>query len=119
MFTLLSLALGLAQPGEAHVVESWTVEMTEPLNGPDFQLILEAFKHPEIRNRDLSCYKIRVFREKGVRRVAFVGERPPVREVDEGDRIAIIYPKPNPRCTSRSFEMDDKGKVRRVIYERH
>jgi hypothetical protein len=115
----LGWVLAFAEPIDPNVVESWRVEMTEPLSGADFQLISEAFRHPEIRDRDLSCYHIVVSREKGVRTVTFGGDREPVREIVEGDNQAIILPGPNPKCPSRSFVMDERGKVVRVIYERH
>src|SRR5687767_11330936 len=114
----LGLALAVAQVNDPHVVDSWTVNMTEPVSGTDFLPMSEAFKHPEIRGRDLSCYHIRIVRERGTTRVAFIGDREPVREVSEGDQTVIIYPGPNPRCPTRSFEMDDQGRVARVIYER-
>ncbi len=98
---------------------SYTVEMTERLSGPDFKLMLEAYKHREMKGRDLSCYHIRIIRRKGVTTVAFLGNRPPVREVDVGQQTAIIFPGLNPLCPSKSFEMDAKGKVVRVVYSRH
>ena len=93
--------------------------MTEPLSGRDFLLIAAAYKHPEIRGRDLGCYRIVIFRERGTTRVAFLGKREPVREFQEGDHTVIIYPGLNPLCPSRIFEMGDHGRVLRVIYERH
>jgi hypothetical protein len=89
------------------------------LKGTDFLLVAEASKHPEIEGRDLSCYHISIFRERGATTVAFLGDREPVRYVDEGDQTAIIFPAPNARCPSRSFVMDGRGRVVRVIYETH
>lgn len=116
---LLSFALAAAQVDDPNVIESWTSEHTVPLSGSDFLLISEAFKHPEMRGRDLSCYHIVIFREQGTTTVAFLGDREPERQVDEGDETAIIIPGPNPLCPGRSFVMDERGKVARVIYERH
>lgn len=115
----IGVALASAQVDDPHVIERQRVEATEPLNGTDFLLISRASKHPEIRGRDLSCYRIRNFRERGITTVAFLGKREPVHEITEGDHRVIIYPGPNPRCPSRSFEMDAHGRVARVIYERH
>src|SRR5688500_8451073 len=115
----LGFVVAMAQVDDPHVIDSWTVDMTEPVSGADFLLMSEAFKHPEVRGRDLACYHIRIFRERGTTSVTFIGDREPVRYVDEGDQTAIIYPGPNPRCPTRSFEMDDQGRVVRVIYGRH
>ena len=120
MISVLPMALALAVTGQAtDTPQSWKTEMTEPLSGPDFLLIAEAYKHPEMRGRDLSCYRIRVFRERGVRTVAFLGVRPPVRYVSGAEQDAIIYPGPNPRCPSKSFVMTKSGKVGQVIFARH
>lgn len=115
----LGLVLAATQANDPHVIDSWTVEQTEPLRGSDFLLIREAFRHLEIRHRDLSCYHIVVSRERGITTVAFIGDRDPDREVTEGDHTTIIIHGPNPRCPSRSFEMDNRGRVVRVIFERH
>lgn len=115
----LGFALAVTQVNDSHVVDSSTVEKTVPLSGTDFLLISEAFKHPEMRGRDLSCYHIVVFRERGTTTVAFLGDRDPERQVSEGDHTTIIIPGPNPRCPGRSFVMDKRGRVARVIYERH
>ena len=115
----LSFALAAAQVDDPHVIDSWTVEKTAPLSGTDFLLIAEAFKHPEMRGRDLSCYHIVIFRERGAATVAFLGNRDPERQVDEGDHTTIVIPGPNLRCPGRSFVMDKRGRVARVIYERH
>ena len=109
----------LARLRDPHVIDSFRVNHTEPLSGRDFLLISEAFRHPEIRGRDLSCYHIVIFRQRGTTTVGFLGDREPDREVREGDRSTITYHGPNPRCPSRSFEMNDHGRVVRVIYERH
>jgi hypothetical protein len=115
----LSFALAAAQVDDPHVIDSGTVEKTPSLSGSDFLLISEAFRHPEMRERDLSCYHIVVFRERGTTTVAFLGDREPERQVNEGDQTIIIIPGPNPRCPGRSFVMDKRGRVARVIYERH
>jgi hypothetical protein len=120
MRTIALLAsLAAAQPGDPHVIDSWRVETTKPISGADFLLIQEAYKHPEINGRDMSCYHIVIVREKGVRTVAFLGNREPDRQVQRHGQIAIIIAGPNPRCPSRSFVMDDGGRVVRVVYERH
>ena len=120
MISVLPMALAIAvTPPATDASQNWKTEMTEPLSGTDFLLIAEAYKHPAIRGRDLSCYRIRVFREKGVRTVAFLGIRPPVRYVSGAEQDAIIYPGPNPRCPSRSFVMTKSGKVGQVIFARH
>ena len=117
--TLLFIALALLAGQDPAVGESWKVEMTEPLSGPDFKLIERASRHPEMRGRDLSCYHIRIFRERGEARVAFLGNRKPETQVEKGDFIEIAIPAPNPKCPSRSFEMDNEGRVSRVIFSRH
>lgn len=115
----LGYALAATQANDSHIIDSWTIETTEPLSGTDFLLISEAFKHPEIRGRNLSCYHIVVLRQRGTTTVAFIGDREPERQIDEGDHITIVIPGPNPRCPSRSFVMDRRGRVERVIYSRH
>lgn len=115
----LSFALAAAKVDDPHVIDSWTVEKTAPLSGTDFLLVSEAFRHPEMSGRDLSCYHIVIFRERGVATVAFLGDREPERRVDEGNHTAIIIPGPNPRCPGRSFVMNERGRVVKVIYERH
>lgn len=119
MFGVLPLFFAIFQAPEAHPGESSKTAMTKPLSGSDFLLMQQASKHREMKGRDLSCYHIRVFRENGVTTVAFLGNRPPEMTVDEGEWTAITIPGPNPRCPSRSFEMNKKGRVARVVYERH
>ena len=116
---LISFLLAAAQVDDPHVIDSWTVEQTEPLSGTDFLLISEAFKHPEMRGRDLSCYHIVVSRERGTTTVAFLGDRDPEYQVTEGNHTTLIIPGRNPRCPSRSFVMDNRGRVTKVIYSRH
>jgi hypothetical protein len=111
----LGLVLAAAQAPDPHVIDSWTVEDTEPLSGRDFLLIMEAFRHPAMRGRDLSCYHIVVSRQRRATSVAFLGDREPVREIREGDHRTIIYPGQNPRCRTLTFEMTPQGRVRRVI----
>ena len=52
-----------------------TPDMGEPIRGADYLLIEEAARHPELRGADLSCYRIYVYTEGGVRRVAFIEAR--------------------------------------------
>lgn len=115
---LLGLALAFSQAGEPHVIEIHKVEMTAPLSGPDFLLISTAARHPEISGRDLSCYRISITTEKGVRTVSFLGIREELPQGKKGE-IVLGFPKQNPRCPDRSFEMDVNGRVVRVIYSRH
>lgn len=114
----LNLALALLQPTDPHVIESYKIETTKPLSGPDFILISEAARHAEIKNRTLSCYQIVVSREKGVRTVGFLGIREELPPAKDG-QIVLGFPKQNPRCPDRTFEMDDNGRVVRFIYSRH
>lgn len=115
--TLLSLALA-AQPRDPHVIESHQVETSPALSGRDFVLISNAAQHPAIKGRDLSCYRIFITTERGVRTVSFLGVRaklPP----DRDGEIVLGFPKQNPRCPDRSFVMDERGRVVRVIYSSH
>ena len=110
----LTLALALFQPTDPHVIESYKIETTEPLSGLDFLLISEAARHAEIKDRDLSCYRIVVNRQKGVRTVGFLGIREELPPAKDGE-IVLGYPKQNPRCPDRTFEMDQYGRFVRVI----
>jgi len=114
----LSLALALLQPTDPHVIESYSVETTEPLSGPDFLLISKAAQHPEIKDRDLSCYRITISTQKGVRTVDFLGVREE-RESPKKGEVILGFRKPNPRCPDRMFQMDEDGRVVRVVYSRH
>lgn len=111
----LSFALAVTQSNDPYVIDTRTVERTAPLSGADFLLISAAFKHPEMRGRDLSCYHIVVFRERGTTTVAFLGDRQPERQVNAGDHTTVIIPGPNPECPGRSFVMDKQGRISRVI----
>ena len=114
----LSVALALSQPPDRHIIESYKVEMTGPLSGSDFLLISKAAQHPEVKRRDLSCYRISIITRKGVRTVSFLGVReelPPPKEVE----TVIGIGSQNPRCPDRHFDMDDGGRIVRMFYSRH
>lgn len=111
----LGLALALSQAPDPHVIESHAVQMTEPLSGPDLLLISEAARHPEMRGRDLDCYRIYILTENGVRTVAFLG----IREEQPPKKGEVFFPPQNPRCPDRSFVMGENRRVVRVIYSRH
>ncbi len=114
----LSLALALSQATDPHVIESFKVDMTEPLSGPDFLLISKAAQHPKVKGRDLSCYRISIMTRKGIRTVSFLGVREEPLPPKEGE-IVLGLRKQNPRCPDRHFEMDDNGRIVRMFYSRH
>jgi hypothetical protein len=115
---LLGILVSLSQSADPHVIESHEIEITDPLSGSDFLLISKAAQHREMRNRDLSCYDIFVTTESGVRTVSFAGKREALPPVGAGE-VDLRFTKENPRCPDRSFEMDQNGHVKRVIYARH
>lgn len=120
-----SLALVFAQQANPHVIDSVRVDQTAPLSGPDFRLISTAAGHREMRGRDLSCYQILVTkrvsvtgRGDGLTTVSFLGIREELPAAKDGE-IALGFGEPNPRCPDRTFEMNENGRVVRVIYARH
>lgn len=88
-----------------------------PLEGADFLLMIRAYQHPAINGRDMSCYEVAIIRDSK-RTVAFIGDREAGDVERAGPGGPIITERgPNPRCPTVLFEMDDAGKVVRVVKE--
>ena len=108
---------GVQLTGTVRVAPSIVDPHWGSLRGSDFLLMMTAYQHAAINGRDMSCYEVEIIRDSK-RTVAFIGDRESGDIEREGDGGSTIIERgPNPRCPNRLFEMDDAGKVVRVIEE--
>ena len=118
--SLLLIAAAIQADRSAHIIsEEEGPDLGTPLSGADFLLIQTASRHQALRGANLSCYRIYVFVHNGVREVAFLEARNRLleRETDEGTEITFL--ESDPDCRSISFQMDENGRVARVIHSSH
>ncbi len=116
LFLALLLAPTVLPP---HVLEVEYVDPGRWVDGADHLLIAEAARHREMRGANLSCYRINVHKVRGATWVSFLNRRPRIIDEETEEGTIIHYLPIDPDCRSISFEMDARGRVKRVIYSRH